>query len=183
MRPTFEQMYLGLATLMSHRSTCSRLRVGCVITSADFRQVLAVGYNGNATGLKNGCDSEVVGACGCLHAEENAIINCNASRDTDKIVFVTNLPCPMCSKRLINLGGVKQVYYRDWYRVQSGLESLAQAGIKHAQMDLGDVICGVKTDLDSVACAILGQTSEGNWRGVGEFSGSVGVLSAKRRER
>ena len=45
-----------------------------MITSTDFRKVLAVGYNGNATGLANSCDRDEAGNCGCLHSEENAVI-------------------------------------------------------------------------------------------------------------
>ena len=47
-RPSFESIYMGLAEAMAERSTCSRLKVGAVITSTDYRKVLAVGYNGNA---------------------------------------------------------------------------------------------------------------------------------------
>ena len=57
-RPSFETIYLQLAQILAARSTCSRLQVGTVITSLDYRKVLAVGYNGNATGLTNGCDRE-----------------------------------------------------------------------------------------------------------------------------
>lgn len=83
MRPSFETIYMNLAIKLSERSTCARLQVGTVITTTDFRKVLAIGYNGNASGLHNGCDSTEVGACGCLHSEENAIINCDVSRNID----------------------------------------------------------------------------------------------------
>lgn len=115
-RPSFESLYMHLAFALAERSTCARLQVGTVITSTDFRKVLAIGYNGNATGLANWCDREEPGNCGCLHSEENAIINCDAPRDTKKIVFVTHLPCGMCAKRLINLGNVEKVYYGRDYR-------------------------------------------------------------------
>src|SRR3712207_6912089 len=88
-RPTFESIYMKLAHVLARRSTCRRLQVGTVITSTDYRKVLAVGYNGNASGLHNDCDREEPGNCGCLHSEENAVINCDAPRHTEKIVFVT----------------------------------------------------------------------------------------------
>ena len=106
------------------------MAVGCVITSTDYRKVLAVGYNGNATGLANGCDSSEAGACGCLHAEENAVINCDVPRDTPKIVFTTHSPCVMCAKRLINLGGIQQVRYAELYRDQQPLDLLDSVGIR-----------------------------------------------------
>jgi dCMP deaminase len=133
MRPSFHRIYMDLATSMSSRSTCRRLKVGCAITSVDFRKVFAVGYNGNAAGLKNDCDSDEVGACGCLHAEENAVIKCDAPTDAPKIVYCTNLPCLMCAKRLINLGGVTTVIYRDPYRRTESIDILFKVGIRIGQ--------------------------------------------------
>lgn len=128
-RPTFKDIYLGLAYSLASRSTCRRLKVGTVITSIDYRKVLAVGYNGNATGLPNSCDRNEVGNCGCLHSEENAVINCDSPRHTEKFVFVTHLPCSACAKRLINLGNVQKVFYGEDYRSRSSLEILDMAGI------------------------------------------------------
>lgn len=128
-RPSFEKIYLELAHNLAQRSTCKRLRVGTVITSTDFRKVLAVGYNGNATGLHNGCDRDEPGNCGCLHSEENAVINCDAPRHVEKIVFVTHLPCVQCAKRLINLGNVKSIYYAQDYRLKDSIQLLKSVGI------------------------------------------------------
>jgi dCMP deaminase len=133
-RPSFHSIYMTLAELLSERSTCQRLKVGCVITSTDFRKVLAVGYNGNVSKGRNTCDrhgAEAVGNCGCLHAEENAVINCDVPRVTPKIVFCTHLPCEMCAKRLINLGGVTDVFYEQDYRVRTALPLFDDAGITH----------------------------------------------------
>ncbi|MGD9264630.1 MAG: deaminase, partial [Lysobacterales bacterium] len=100
-RPSFEEVYMQFAETIARRSTCTRLDVGTVITTTDYRKVLAVGYNGNASGLPNSCDRDEPGNCGCLHSEENAVINCDAPRHTEKFVFVTHLPCAACAKRLI----------------------------------------------------------------------------------
>lgn len=134
-RPTFVAIYMGLAVMMSKRSTCRRLNVGCAIVTPDFRKVLAVGYNGNVSGGANDCDSNTVGSCGCLHGEENAAINCDVPRATEKIVICTHLPCLMCAKRLVNLGGVKQVFYWKDYRKREALELLKAAGIDVQQQD------------------------------------------------
>lgn len=128
-RPSFEEIYLNLAFTIAKRSTCHRLQVGTVITTTDYRQVLAVGYNGNASGLKNACDRDEVGNCGCLHSEENAVINCNCSRSVEKIAFVTHHPCETCAKRLINLGNVQQIYYGKEYRSTKGREICEYLGI------------------------------------------------------
>ena len=129
-RPSFEEVYMDFAQSISRRSTCKRLQVGTVITTTDYRKVLAVGYNGNASGLPNSCDRDEPGNCGCLHSEENAVINCDAPRQTEKLVFVTHLPCPMCAKRIINLGNVKRVIYKDVYRSQGALDLFQTVGIE-----------------------------------------------------
>lgn len=129
-RPTFEEIYMSLAFRLAERSTCKRLGVGTVITSTDYRKVLAVGYNGNASGLPNRCDRDEAGVCGCLHSEENAVINCDSPRIVEKVVFVTHLPCVMCAKRLINVGNVREVFYCEDYRNRDSLELFKQVGIK-----------------------------------------------------
>jgi dCMP deaminase len=134
-RPSFESLYMRLAMAMAERSTCRRLQVGCAIVSVDFRKVLAVGYNGNASGLANDCDSETPGACGCLHAEENAVINCDAPRASEKVVLCSNLPCKMCAKRLLNLGGVTHVLYAKDYRLREGLDILGARGVLTEQFE------------------------------------------------
>lgn len=133
-RPSFPEIYLKLAETLAERSTCQRLKVGTVITSTDYRKVLAVGYNGNASGLANQCDRDEAGNCGCLHSEENAVINCDSPRQVEKFVFVTHLPCAMCAKRLINLGNVKKVFYRQDYRKRESLELFSQVQIEVLQL-------------------------------------------------
>lgn len=135
-RPPFEEIYMNLAVEVSRRSTCrrtnsagERMKVGCVITTPDFRKVVSLGYNGNATRLPNGCDSDEPGSCGCLHAECNAIVNCDVPRQVQKVVFCTHLPCVACAKMLINLGGVERVFYLHDYRIRTSLELLKHAGI------------------------------------------------------
>src|SRR6188508_3440531 len=129
-RPSFQTIYMRLAMALSERSTCKRLKVGTVITTTDYRKVLAVGYNGNASGLPNCCDRDEPGNCGCLHSEENAVINCDAPRFIEKFVFVTHLPCVACAKRLINLGNVKAVFYDQEYRLKDSLALLTSVGIR-----------------------------------------------------
>lgn len=136
-RPSFPRIYLDLAKTLSQRSTCKRLSVGTVITSTDYRKVLAIGYNGNASGLPNTCDRDEAGNCGCLHSEENAVINCDSPRSVEKVVFVTHLPCVGCAKRLINLGNVKTVYYGEDYRIRDSIRLLESVGIQVQKIDEG----------------------------------------------
>ena len=139
-RPFFEVVYMDFAKAIANRSSCKRLNVGTVITSTDFRKVLAVGYNGNAAGLPNGCDRDEAGNCGCLHSEENAAINCDSPRYVEKYVFVTHLPCVACAKRLINIGNVKKIFYAEDYRIRDSIKLLVSVGIEIFKIDGKDVI-------------------------------------------
>lgn len=124
--PLYE-VYMRMAEELAKRSTCARLQVGTVVTDASLQNVLAIGYNGNARGLPNKCDSAVPGQCGCIHSEVNALVKATGGH-RDKVVFVTNSPCVMCAKLMIN-SGVTHVFYRRAYRDPSGVEVLATAGV------------------------------------------------------
>lgn len=125
-RPSFPTIYMNLAKNLAARSTCSRLKVGCVITDLHFRQVLAIGYNGNFAGGPNQCDCTTPGACGCLHAEDNACIKCPPNGRESRRVFLTHSPCVQCAKRLINLGGIFSLHFASVYRDTNGLKLIAE---------------------------------------------------------
>ena len=139
-RPSFEEVYMDFALSISKRSTCKRLQVGSVITTTDYRKVVAIGYNGNAAGLPNSCDREEPGNCGCLHSEENAVINCDVPRQVEKYFFVTHLPCTACAKRVINLGNVKRVIFKTDYRLRDSVTLLTGAGIGLYQLVDGALV-------------------------------------------
>lgn len=147
-RPTFDDAFMAMAVTFSARSTCARLRVGAVIAGADGRQVFAGGYNGNASGLPNKCDSDEPGACGCLHAEMNAVVNCTAAREARKVVYVTDLPCALCAKMIVNLGGVERVVFAREYRLTRGLDILHDAKIEPVMYQLTR-LQGVLTNLEA----------------------------------
>lgn len=124
--PLFE-VYMRMAEELAKRSTCNRLQVGTVVTDAMLENVVAIGYNGNAKGLPNRCDSTVPGNCGCIHSEVNALVKAPGGI-RDKVVFVTDSPCVACAKLMIN-SGVTHVFYRRQYRDPSGVELLASSGV------------------------------------------------------
>ena len=130
--PLYE-VYMRMAEELAKRSTCARLQVGTVITDAALQNVVAIGYNGNARGLPNRCDSDVPGACGCIHSEVNALVKAPGGM-RDKVAFVTDSPCVACAKLLIN-SGVTHVFYRRQYRDPSGVNLLASAGVTPVHYD------------------------------------------------
>ena len=75
-----------------------------------------------------------------LHAEANAIAKVARSAESadGSSLFVTHSPCMECAK-LIYQSGIKQVFYRDNYRSQSGIDFLTQAGISVKKLDPEDL--------------------------------------------
>jgi len=97
---------------------------------------LAIWYNGNATGPPNCCDRDESKNCGCLHSEENAVIHCDATRETKKYFYVTHSPCIACAKRIINLGNVVRVTYLEDYKGGESLALLNSVGIGTVKANL-----------------------------------------------
>jgi dCMP deaminase len=132
-RIPLEEVYMRMAEELAKRSTCTRNQVGTVITSADLTQVLGIGYNGNAKGLPNRCDTSQPGGCGCVHSEANALIKAGA-QTPGKRMFVTVSPCVMCAKMVVN-SNVERVYFRRAYRDGAGVGVLREGGIEVEQYD------------------------------------------------
>jgi dCMP deaminase len=115
-RPTWDEYFLNIARLVATRSTCLRRQVGAVIVKG--KQILATGYNGAPSGLKHceevGCLREELGVpsgqrhelCRALHAEQNAFLQ--AARHGISVagstIYITNQPCSICAKMIINAG-------------------------------------------------------------------------------
>ena len=119
MRPSLDMVMMGCAIALSHRATCMKRSVGCVLTDA-HGFILSTGYNGVAVGLPHcidrGCGGELsaVGSdtCQAVHAEINALIRC---KDPEKIAvcYTTTFPCNSCMKTLLNTSCYLIVYMED----------------------------------------------------------------------
>ena len=127
----------------AQESYCKRMKVGCVITTPDLKDVLSYGYNGTIAGFPNECEhpdgrtnNNIV-----IHAEQNALDKLTASNKSakDACVFITVAPCVSCAIRLINVG-VSAVYYKEDYVnaegevVVEGLELLTVARVEVVQV-------------------------------------------------
>lgn len=126
-RPPLYEVYMRMAEELAKRSTCARLQVGTVVTNATLEHVVSIGYNGNARGFPNRCDSIEEGKCGCIHSEMNALVK-GPGELRGKVAFVTASPCTMCAKLMVQ-ANVSHVFFRERYRNPAGLEILEQAGV------------------------------------------------------
>lgn len=122
-----QQMFLEMAQVASQRSTCTRMKVGCVITDLEMYSVCAIGYNGNAKGLPNTCDLAAPGGCGCIHAEMNALLKAPFNSGP-LLLFTTHSPCHQCAKLILN-SRVIGVFYGELYRSHEGINILDRRGV------------------------------------------------------
>lgn len=109
MRPSLDNMYLGMAMLIAKRATCARRQVGCVLTDKRGR-VLSMGYNGVPSGMQHCIDQPCPGAgypsgqglekCQAIHAEQNAVVLL-ADPWVVHTAYVTVSPCQSCVKLLL----------------------------------------------------------------------------------
>ena len=133
-RPTWDMIWMDVASAISKRSYDPRFQVGSVIVTSDNTQVLAVGYNGNYAGGPNAVESHQPGESGFIHAEINSLLKMDYNNPKVKIMYITLSPCRMCAKAIIN-SGINEVVYSDEYRDLSGLEVLTEAGVLVRRFD------------------------------------------------
>mmetsp|Transcript_26014 Transcript_26014/g.80069 ORF Transcript_26014/g.80069 Transcript_26014/m.80069 type:complete len:187 (+) Transcript_26014:72-632(+) len=114
-RLSWHEYFASLALLVSARSPCQRLHVGCAIVREN--RVLCTGYNGFFSGVPhrsifaNGHEQATV------HAEQNAVAH--AARTgialAGATAYITHYPCVNCYKTLV-AAGISQIFYIDDYR-------------------------------------------------------------------
>ena len=140
-RPSWDEYFLELAKLVSRRATCLRRRVGAVLVKD--KKILATGYNGAPAGLKHcsdiGCLREKLGVpsgerhelCRGLHAEQNVILQAALHGTSTKgsSLYVTNQPCVICAKMLIN-AGIREIIISLGYPDKLARKFLQEAKIK-----------------------------------------------------
>ncbi|WP_100331636.1 deoxycytidylate deaminase [Bacillus xiapuensis] len=116
-RKSWDEYFLDIADVVSSRSTCNRLHVGCVIVKD--KHIIATGYNGSIHGHEHcedeGCLLSDENRCiRCLHAELNAVLHADRDRLIGAAAYVTHEPCENCAKTLAQ-AGIKRIIYRNAY--------------------------------------------------------------------
>ncbi len=131
MKPSFDSIFMNLATDLAQRSHCVKAHVGAVLTK-DTR-IISIGYNGPPKGTHNcdeewpetGCARDSKGSCSlALHAEENAILYAvkNGANPQGATLYTTLSPCIACA-RLIFSAGITRVYFKHSYAEYKGIAS------------------------------------------------------------
>ena len=141
-RPDWDHYFMQMAEITAQRSTCLRRHVGAVIVKD--KHIIATGYNGAPRGIahcdeKGGCLREKLGVpsgerhelCRALHAEQNAIIQAATLGQSIEgaTIYITNQPCVICAKMIIN-AGIERIVVKDGYPDELSVEILAEAGLR-----------------------------------------------------
>ena len=138
-RPDWHLYFMSMAYLISKRSSCERLHVGCVIVKN--KRIVVAGYNGHIKGaphtsfIKNGHEQMTI------HAETNAITDA-ASRGIKlygSTAYITHFPCINCTKNLI-AAGIKEIIYAEDYKNDELCNELYKlGGVKITKISLEDL--------------------------------------------
>ena len=132
----FDWAHMECAEVMSKLSYCFRKKVGAVLVNQDNR-ILLTGYNGTSKGRRNTCEDDKTGETLDIvhHAEANLIGHAAQHGVPTKgtKMFITLSPCINCAK-LIEIAGITEVFFRDSYKGDLGVQYLREAGVKVWQL-------------------------------------------------
>ena len=122
-RISWTEYFSDLCKLVSKRSPCERLQVGCVLVKDD--RIIATGYNGF---LPNAPHQSIVvdnHEQATIHAEQNCIADC-AKRGVEtagSVAYITHYPCINCYKILL-ASGIKEINYIEDYKNNEIIEQI-----------------------------------------------------------
>jgi dCMP deaminase len=131
--------FMDTAERFAGLSSAKRLQVGAVVVKDN--RIISIGYNGMPSGWTNECEEviEVHEDGGVItktkdeviHAEANAISKLAKSGDSGDgaTMFITHAPCVHCAK-IIYGAGITNVYYRNFYRDDAGIDFLNKCNIE-----------------------------------------------------
>ena len=137
-RPSWDEYFMATAFLISTRSACQRLNVGCVIVSKGTHKnrIIAAGYNGFLPGAPHTSRVDNDHEQSTVHAEQNAISDA-ARRGVSlsgSTAYITHFPCIVCAKLLVAAGVNEIKFHFDYNNNPIVEEILKENGIECIQL-------------------------------------------------
>jgi dCMP deaminase len=113
-RPSWGEYFKELVKLTAKRSSCERLKVGCLFIKEN--RIIAQGYNGYISGCKHIPIIKDNHNIATIHAEQNTITDCakRGVSSNDCIAYITHYPCYNCAKLMISCGICEINYIEDY---------------------------------------------------------------------
>ena len=127
-RLSWDEYFMSVAFLISTRSPCERLHVGCVLVKD--KRIISAGYNGFLPGMPHHSVIFDGHEQATVHAEQNAIADC-ASRGVcvkGATAYITHYPCLNCAK-ILSASGIKEVRFAREYRNNTLVEEITNLNI------------------------------------------------------
>ena len=124
-RLNWKEYFMSLAFLASQRSSCERLKVGCVLVKNN--RIVCMGYNGflpnspHISRVRNNHEQ------GTVHAEQNAIADAanRGAKVKNSSAYITHFPCINCFK-ILAASGIKEIRYINDYRNDDVVKKLSE---------------------------------------------------------
>jgi dCMP deaminase len=124
-RPSWDEYFKSIVTLTATRSSCERLKVGCLFVKSN--RIIAQGYNGYIAGCQHKMILKDNHNIATIHAEQNTITDC-AKRGVscdECIAYISHYPCYNCMKLMVS-SGICTIKYITDYKNDPLVEELAQ---------------------------------------------------------
>lgn len=138
-RPSKDAYYMGIATAVAARGTCSRAKVGAIVVKGDV--MVASGYNGAPRGARHcehadGGDMENGHCSRAVHGETNTIANAarNGSSVVGGTLYCTATPCYRCAPLVIQAGIVRVVIGASYRPDERAFKTFAECGVTVEQL-------------------------------------------------
>ena len=139
----WDEYFMGVALLAAKRSKDPNTQVGACIVSQD-NIILSTGYNGFPAGCSDDefpwdREGENTKYPYVVHAELNAILNCNGKSLKGAKIYVDLFPCNECAKAIIQSGIKEVLYLYDKYAYSpatiASKRMLEAAGVKYTRLE------------------------------------------------
>jgi len=149
----WQEAYMKTAETFGSLSHAIRLKVGAIVVKEN--RIISIGYNGTPSGWDNSCETRdkpdwmtwepaddaleqviLTTKVEVIHAEANAISKLARSTESGlgADIYITHAPCVECAK-LIYGAGIDNVFYKEKYRDDDGVQFLVTCGIKVEQLN------------------------------------------------
>lgn len=109
-RINWDRYFMSISILASIRSSCERLKVGCVLSKNN--RIISMGYNGFLPGANHRSIVRNNHEQATIHAEQNAISDASSRGVSVKecTAYITHYPCINCFK-ILAASGIKHIIY------------------------------------------------------------------------
>tara|TARA_B100001093_G_C26723899_1_gene969056 strand:+ start:496 stop:984 length:489 start_codon:yes stop_codon:yes gene_type:complete len=127
-RPDWDEYFFEMTEIVSKRSSCNRLHVGCILVKDN--RIISCGYNGFLPSHPHTSHVRDNHEQATVHAEQNAITDCakRGISTNGATAYITHYPCLYCAK-ILTAAGIIQIKYLYDYKNDDLVSKIVQIPI------------------------------------------------------